>query len=136
MNGGTLIRIIPKTLFDFGYLAPGTTGQIIVAKAVNVIPYSFASLWIRVYQVSLGGTNSATIEATGALPSDDTQLSFLQGSSTTQSISGTPPLLVTKDVTTPLPPYLQIKVTGTQQPATPTYLGIEISIDLLVRCCG
>lgn len=45
MNGGTLIRVIPKTLFDFGYLPGGTTDGVIVAKALNVIPYSSAHLW-------------------------------------------------------------------------------------------
>ncbi|NJL71437.1 MAG: hypothetical protein HC888_07375 [Candidatus Competibacteraceae bacterium] len=92
MNGGTLIRVIPKTLFDFGYVPVSTTGSVI---------------------------------------------SFLDSSSTTLTISGTAPTLLNSALSAgvPLPPYLQIEVQGTQ-PGTATNIGVEISIDLLVRCCG
>lgn len=137
MNGGTLIRVIPKTLFDFGYLPGSTTDGVIVAKALNVIPYSSAHLWVRVYQRRVDTGASAQVVVTGALPDENTQFSFLDSSSTTLTISGTAPTLLNAawPAGSALPPYLQIEVQGTQ-PGTPSYIGVEISIDLLVRCCG
>ncbi len=136
MTGGTLILIIHRTLYNFGYLPANTTGQVVIAKAVNVIPYSTADLWVRVYQLQLGAGASARIEADGALPADDTQASFLQNNATQVSLTGSPPLLLTNSISAPLPPYLQISVVAAQPVGAPVDIGFEISVDLLVRCCG
>ena len=137
MNGGTLIRVVPKTLFDFAYLPAGATDSIVVAKAINVIPYSAAYLWVRVYQLRIGSGGAVNVTATPALPADDTQQSFL-GTAIAMALTGTAPLLLNASLTSsnPLPPYFQIAVQGQQNSGTATNVGVEISIDLLVRCCG
>lgn len=138
MSNGTLIRVIPKTLFDFGYLAAGATDEIIVAKALNIIPYSSAHLWVRVYQRHIGSSALVKVVATGALPAEDTQQSFLESTSTELEITGTPPVLSSVSLTAVggvLAPYMQIAVQGVQA-SSATNIGVEISIDVLVRCCG
>ena len=136
MSGGTLIRVVPKTLFDFGYLPSLTADAIVIAKAINVIPYSAAYLWVRVYQLRLGTDSTIKVLATPALPSEETQQSFL-GTAIELELFGTAPFLTSTSLTAtnPLPPYFQISVQGVMPSAT-TYVGAEISIDLLVRCCG
>jgi hypothetical protein len=135
MNGGTLIRVCHKTLFDFGYLSTGVTDEIVVAKAINVIPYSAAYLWVRVYQLRLGtGSPTIKVRATPALPAEDTQQSFL-GTPIDLNITATGLANTTLTASGPLPPYFQISVQG-MMPGTLTNVGAELSIDLLVRCCG
>jgi hypothetical protein len=135
---GTLIRVIPKTLFDFGFVSPGGNDSIVVARAINVIPYDVAYLWVRLYRLHADSGTSMTIQVNGVLPSDETQDSFVDSSTTNLSVtSGSAPSLLKTSLTTSnaLPPYLQIKIEGVQ-PASQTYLAAELSIDLLVRCCG
>lgn len=135
MTSAALVRVVPKTMYDFGYLPASTTDSIVVARAVNVIPYSVAYLWVRVYQLHIGSGSSVNVIATSALPADDTQQTFkASAAAATLSLTGSAPLLLTAALTTPIGPYLQIEVQGSFSGAT-TNLGAEISIDLLVRSC-
>jgi hypothetical protein len=138
MATGTLIQVIPKTLYNFGYIGNDQTDNIIIARALNVIPYDYGCLWVRVYRRNIVASGSITIKATPALPSSDSQDSFLYTSETVSlALSGTPPFLAKSLLTSsnPLPPYLQIAIEA-DQPTTAGVLGIELSIDLHVRCCG
>jgi hypothetical protein len=135
MSAGTLIRVLPKTMFDFAWVPSSTTESIVVARAVNVIQFHHAYLWVRVYSRRVGASASASVVVTGTLPADDSQQSFLQAATTTLAITGAAPTLLDTSLTLggALPPYLYIVIQAIQ-PAVATNIGVEISIDILARC--
>lgn len=136
MNTGTLVTIVEKQKFDFTYLPVSTSENIILAKAINVIPYYYASVWVRIHTNRTGAGTSAKVVAYAVNPSkNDQQRYVLDGSPTfdTNSFhSVTAPELVVA-YASDLPPFLEIQLQVSQNTSAATNIFFEISVDLLLR---
>ncbi|NJK32069.1 MAG: hypothetical protein HC927_06425 [Deltaproteobacteria bacterium] len=132
MDSGVIVTVTEKCQYDFSYLPASQSETIILARAVNVVPFYYASLWVRLHAIRIGGSATATLIARGTNPSKYDQEKFtLSSAGISVNITGTPPELLTGSQSA-IPPFYQIELTATQaNPATQIYF--EISIDLLLR---
>lgn len=133
---GILVPFLPMTCFDFTFLTNGSSANIIVHPALNVVDYSRALLVVRIHEISMVATQTLTLAAYGTAPSPADRREFVMGSSslylniTSSTSAGT----VATNADTDLLPYLMMKVTANQGGATGGQsLVAVLSADLLLK---
>ncbi len=140
-NNGWHSRTVPSDdHFDFSFLTSGSK-SITVHPGLNVVPYYYARMIIRVHEIDIESTGSRNIKvsAYGTLPSKDDSQEFTLTSSTLEvtidkntstglSTAGAP----VHDTDTDLFPFLKIVVTGTYNTAAARMFAV-LSGELLLR---
>ncbi len=72
---GTLINIIPKTLCDFGDMAPGISAVMPLGYPIDVLPYTDAAIIVRIHSYVIGAFDTINfgLYPDGHLESSDAQ---------------------------------------------------------------
>lgn len=136
---GIITQIIPKQRFDFTWLGNAATKTLVLHSALNVVPYYYARLAVRLHATSstgLVGDQEITLAAYGTDPSPDDPAEFTKSASTlsvTLNVgSGSPPLLLSA-ADSDLDPFLKIALTFEQDATGGTAFWAELSADLVLR---
>ncbi|MFV8752990.1 hypothetical protein ACNOYE_20785 [Nannocystaceae bacterium ST9] len=122
------------TVFDFSFLTAGSK-TIVVHPALNVTPYYYARLIVRVHQIDIasGGARSIKVGGYGIDPSRDDSQEFVLSSSTLEvTINSATSVGLQSDTDTDLYPFLKMYVTGTYDTTTAKLYAV-LSADLLLR---
>ena len=137
MEQGKLIQLLPRKQFEYAFLAAGGSQEVVIAQAVNIIPFYRCKLITRVHDVDTGGSAAFSLTVHSADPTrESTDLFFNTTAAITRSISGTTAGVMHEDNATDVGPYAYIKLAINQDPTTPQSLFCDISIDMLVRAGG
>jgi hypothetical protein len=130
---GTQIPILPKQIFEYGFLATGAVKTIVLHRALDVIPFKSGRLLLRVHDFSHAGDGSFKLALSTTAPSDDDTTEFTSGSVSMvcTADSGSTGLEVATD--SDLGPYLKVELIATQDSVSSQTLYAELSADLVVR---
>jgi hypothetical protein len=133
---GILVSICELKTFDFSFLAAGAGSNQteVLARAINVIPYSRLSLLTRVHVNGLGSGTSFDILVASTYPSDVDQVSFVQTAAITRNLVSTDAAGVFyTDMANSMGPYVQVSIRGNQHTSSATRVQGKLSIALLLR---
>lgn len=134
---GILVPFLPMTKFDFSYLQTGSPKTIILHPALNVTPYYYARLIVRVHEIDINGSGSPKIEigAYSTDPSSEDPRDFAITSSTPllATINTQAAGAIVTDTETDLYPFFKMFATGTQGSTNGARIFAVLSADLLLR---
>ena|SRR5258706_14644986 len=127
---GSLLKVLPKRIFDFGHLVVGQTQSLYLAERIDISQYNDGMAALRVHAITLtGGTISLTIHGDG-YTDEDPGLIFRSTISASGSLGSTAPALVTWGATI-RGNYMAIDITGNRTSAAA--LSATLSLDLILR---
>jgi len=135
---GIITQIIPKQRYDFTWLGSSASKVLVLHSALNVVPYYYARLAVRLHATSTTGLTGQSVVLTGygTDPSPDDPAEFTQTTAaltvTLSSATATAPALLT-DNASDLDPFLKLILTFNQHSTAGTDFWVELSADLILR---
>jgi len=134
---GIITQLIPKQRYDFTWLGASASKVLVLHTALNVVPYYYARLAVRLHATSTTGLTgqSVVLAGYGTDPSPDDPAEFTQSSAAltaTLNSSTTAPALVTATASD-LDPFLKFILTFNQDGTGGTDFWVELSADLVLR---
>jgi hypothetical protein len=135
---GIIIPIISKTVFDYSFLASGTSRNVVLAPAIDVSQFKSSRLLVRVHDRSINGDAKLEVILKEALPSNEDTAEFLDSAlsmiaTVTPTVPVNIPGLLT-DTESVSPAFWKVTLTAsgpTSGPAVSLYA--VLSVALLVR---
>jgi hypothetical protein len=80
---GILVPILKKTRYDYTFLTSAGAQSVVLHRALNVVPYKFGRLLVRVHRVTMVSTaQNIAFDCFGTDPSDEDPQEFDQCSFT------------------------------------------------------
>lgn len=136
---GIIVPVLKKTPYDYSFLAAAPASQsIVLHRALNVVPYKFGRLLVRVHSSTMNDSSQTiSFDCFGTDPSSEdpqefTDTSAQLGVTLTGSSSTVAAGYLGTDTQTDLFPYLKVMVTFSQSTSGARFY-IELSADLLLR---
>lgn len=131
-----VIELFGKRAFDYTFLNASTNRQVIIRRALRVVPFFYYMLIVRVHQVDIQAGNF-NLAVFNTLPSRQDPQEFSSPASTSMSISVTStasPGDIIIDTDSQEGPFFKIVLTATQGTGTvPIRLYAELSAVLYCR---
>ena len=136
---GIIVPLFPKKSFDFTFLGVSAFKTITIHRALNVVPFYYAKLIVRVHNVSIvaaGTQGTIKVIATGTDPSREDPQEFVDPAAavltiTLNNASTAPSYQGISDSN--LAPYYKITLLAQQGSTAGGALYAEISADLVLR---
>lgn len=137
MSGGVVVPVLPKTRFEYSYLAPSASQQVILQPALDVGEYYYFQLIVRIHERSFSGSQTIVLQLFNTLPSEEDSREFTSTSAFTPiTITGVLPSavpgLLSSSGTDP-GGFLKLLLTANQQAGSSGTLYAELSAVLVLR---